>query len=737
MRALRIILLALAFNSLNVHAANDGRNLAVTAGSAKRVALVIGNDRYQHVDPLKNAVSDARAMAAALQKAGFTVTFKSNSDLSTMKQAVRLFKSNLSGGDEAVFFYAGHGVQLGNTNYLLPVDISGDSEDQVKDDAILLQRLLDDLQDQKVKFALAIVDACRDNPFKSFGRNIGGSRGLAPTSAANGQMIIFSAGSGQRALDNLGNKDHDKNGLFTRVFLQEMQKPGLEIHQVVRNVRNRVWQMAKNVNGDQVPSIYDQVIGDFYFFGSSTKVTSDTSINLNPREPIQIANSESKPSTSEQPIRPTIPIEHENIIPPIQTTGDPKAVEWRDQAIKSANSSDWTEAIRKASVAISLDPGLASAHVVRCWAYLEKNFLDEATSDCEAALSIEPNNIYALNNRGAIRKRQGRIEEALVDYERACKGTLDLACENFKQIQGYSPKDPSPFIQKQLSEADVKFTQKNWDAVIQITSKVLSIDPDKIDAYIYRSRAFKKKGIKQESANDIEEAIRRTTSIITLKPGLASPYVNRSWAYLEQGSLDEAISDCNTVLSIEPNNVNALNNRGVANERQGRIDIALTDYEQACVGSYQLACENFKLLRGYYPKDKNVYIQQQIDEAEAKFAQKNWKDVISITSKVISLAPEKFVAYIDRSAAYSNLGQLQQAFDDVDVAIKLNPDAGAAYNNRGYVNQLMKKPHQAILDYEIACNLNYELGCTNYKNMTGTTFEKKSSVQQFFQKLLQ
>ena len=259
-----------------VQAANDARNLKVT-GAGKRVALLIGNDRYGSVPALKNAVADARSMAAALERAGFAVTLKTDANLAAMKLAVRQFKAQLSGGDEAVFFYSGHGVQLGAANYLLPVDITSDNEEQVKDDAIPLQRLLDDLQDQKVKFALAIIDACRDNPFKGHGRNIGGTRGLAPTSAANGQMVIFSAGAGQQALDKLGNNDRDKNGVFTRVFLQEMQKPGVEVHQVLRNVRSRVVAMAKSINHDQMPALYDQVEGDFHFYrdaGDGTQIAS-------------------------------------------------------------------------------------------------------------------------------------------------------------------------------------------------------------------------------------------------------------------------------------------------------------------------------------------------------------------------------------------------------------------------------------------------------------------------------
>ena len=109
-----------------------------------------------------------------------------------------------------------------------------------------------------------MIDACRDNPFKSSGRAIGG-RGLAPTTAATGQMVIFSAGTGQQALDKLGNTDKNKNGLFTRVFVQEMQKPNLSVDRVIKNVRNKVAELAKTVGHEQVPAIYDQVLGDFYF----------------------------------------------------------------------------------------------------------------------------------------------------------------------------------------------------------------------------------------------------------------------------------------------------------------------------------------------------------------------------------------------------------------------------------------------------------------------------------------
>lgn len=245
-----------------VHAA-DGRNLAVQS-SGRRVALVIGNDAYRAVPELNNARADARAIAGALERVGFQVTLKLDTDLGTLKSALRNFKAQVGGGDEALFFYSGHGVQLGATNYLLPIDIKGDSEDQVKDDAVPLQRVLDDLQEQKARFTLAIIDACRNNPFKTTGRAIGG-RGLAPTTAATGQMVLYSAGTGQQALDRLGNKDGDPNGVFTRVFLREMNRPGVPVSEVLRNVREQVVDLARSVGHEQVPALYDQSLGRFYF----------------------------------------------------------------------------------------------------------------------------------------------------------------------------------------------------------------------------------------------------------------------------------------------------------------------------------------------------------------------------------------------------------------------------------------------------------------------------------------
>jgi len=250
--------------ALATQKANEKQEFIPIRAYSNRKALVIGNDKYRKIKPLDNAVEDARSIANNLSDFGYQVSLKTNLNQSEMKLAIRNFKALVQGGDEVLFFFAGHGVQLGTSNFLLPTDILGENEEEVKDEAIALQKILDDMNEKKAVFTLAMIDACRDNPFRVAGRAIGG-RGLAPTSAASGQMIIFSAGVGQQALDKVGPNDKSKNGLFTRIFMEEMQKPGVPVDRIMKAVRSRVVSVARSVNHDQVPAIYDQAVGDFYF----------------------------------------------------------------------------------------------------------------------------------------------------------------------------------------------------------------------------------------------------------------------------------------------------------------------------------------------------------------------------------------------------------------------------------------------------------------------------------------
>jgi len=236
----------------------DDKNLSIS----KR-ALVIGNDSYVVLPKLKNGREDARAVADLFSKLGYTVSLRLDLSMKQMQFEFRNFKRSGSAGDEIVIFFAGHGVQISGINYLLPIDSVAQNEDEVRDDSMSLQRIVDDAVESKARLALFILDACRDNPFKVPGRSIGGARGLAAASPATGQMIVFSAGVGQQALDNLGPRDTEKGSVFTRTLVKEALRRDLTVDQVIRNVRREVVRLAKSIGHDQVPAVYDQLVGDY------------------------------------------------------------------------------------------------------------------------------------------------------------------------------------------------------------------------------------------------------------------------------------------------------------------------------------------------------------------------------------------------------------------------------------------------------------------------------------------
>lgn len=242
-------------------------NVGFALSAERRVALVIGNNEYQSIPKLETAVNDAQAVGKELAKIGFEVTSLSNVSQKKMNLAVSEFAQKVSGGGVGIFFFAGHGLQINNQNFLLPVDMDMPKDlSYVDDQAVSLSRVQDKLADAKAKFSLLVVDACRDNPLpKVAGRSLGGTRGLAQPSSPNGQIVLFSAGANQKALDKLSDNDKNPNGLFTREFLPMISTPGLSAADALKKVRSAVTSKAKGIGHEQNPALYDQTDGDFYF----------------------------------------------------------------------------------------------------------------------------------------------------------------------------------------------------------------------------------------------------------------------------------------------------------------------------------------------------------------------------------------------------------------------------------------------------------------------------------------
>ncbi len=228
-----------------------------TGSSAyRRLALVIGNANYADPDfVLQNPVNDANDLATALEEVGFEVEKRTDADLPTMERAIASFTSRVEPGDVALFYYSGHGLQIADENYMMPVDFDATDEIDAKFDSYSASRLQERLEAAGSRLNIIILDACRNNPFRP---DRGGSRGLAPMNTGRGTFIAFATAQGKVADDNR----EGRNGLFTQHLLEALEEPGLDLNAVFDKVRRRVYAASKR---RQLPWSSSSVIGEFYF----------------------------------------------------------------------------------------------------------------------------------------------------------------------------------------------------------------------------------------------------------------------------------------------------------------------------------------------------------------------------------------------------------------------------------------------------------------------------------------
>jgi len=219
-----------------------------------RIALVIGNGKYKSA-PLKNPIKDAADMADALKKLGFSVTLKTNANQRTMERTIRNFGKKLRKGGVGLFYYAGHGLQVHGSNYLIPIGAEVESEGDVKYEAVDAGLVLAKMEDAGNDLNIIILDACRDNPFARSFRS--GSKGLAKMDAPTGSFLAYATAPGSVAEDGV-----DRNGLYTSKLLEHMMTPGLTIERIFKSVRIAVMQESED---RQVPWESSSLTGDFYF----------------------------------------------------------------------------------------------------------------------------------------------------------------------------------------------------------------------------------------------------------------------------------------------------------------------------------------------------------------------------------------------------------------------------------------------------------------------------------------
>jgi hypothetical protein len=225
----------------------------VSSGHAqsRRVALLIGNSAYQSVPALPNPINDAIDVGSALERLGFTVKRMTNARFDDIRRALIDFGQQARGAEMAVVFFSGHGMETGGENWLIPVDAKLNTDLDIENETIGLKAVTRTVSNA-TKLGLVILDACRNNPFaaKMQRTNITRSvdRGFTRVEPAENVLVAYAARDGTTASDGRG-----RNSPFTTALLNNLEKPGLEITFLFRNVRDEVMAATRR---EQQPFLY-------------------------------------------------------------------------------------------------------------------------------------------------------------------------------------------------------------------------------------------------------------------------------------------------------------------------------------------------------------------------------------------------------------------------------------------------------------------------------------------------
>jgi len=240
--------------------------------AADRVALVIGNAKYENAAVLGNTISDATAIGSTLQRLGFEVTLERDQSIAALRETLGAFRRKAASAEVAVVFYAGHGIEVDKTNYLIPTDAKLSTDADIEFEAIPLDLVMRAVEGAS-RLKLVLLDACRDNPFaismkrESASRSIG--RGLARVEPSAETLVAFAAREGTTASDGTSGE----HSPYTQALLKYLEEPNLEINLLFRKVRDAVLAAT---NGAQEPFTYGSLSSrEFYFITTDSQGGSE------------------------------------------------------------------------------------------------------------------------------------------------------------------------------------------------------------------------------------------------------------------------------------------------------------------------------------------------------------------------------------------------------------------------------------------------------------------------------
>ena len=457
MKTRLLVLISLVFSVIS------GWSGASADDAGKRVALVIGNAKYPDADsPLKEPIADTRAMADELKRSKFDVVQGENLGRDAMQKAIDNLYSRIKPGSVVMVFFSGFGIQSGRQTFMIPVDGQLWTEADVRRDGFSLDNMLDEINSRGAGVKIAILDASRRNPFERRFRSY--SAGLAPATAPQGSLVMYSAAPGSVVPD--ATSDHS---LFVNELLKEIRVPGLTAEEALNRTRKGVSLASQ---GDQVPWFSSSLAEEFSFgpgpVDNTAISTSKSQANqTSPTQPSdsKVASIDPPPAVKPTVSAPTIPdlpkpntstpaptvanttptqvtpplpqVAPSQVATPVVTppqvpapqvtmppqvstpTPSPQPVQQQDPKLAALQNDP---AIRDQTQLISNNPSDENAYYKRGQIYASKGAYGAALNDFDQAIMLNPRDFEALNNRCWVRTIVGELQSALKD----CNDALSL-----------------------------------------------------------------------------------------------------------------------------------------------------------------------------------------------------------------------------------------------------------------------------------------------------------------------
>ena len=659
------------------------------ASAEKRLALSVGIDAYDNLPAdaqLKKAVNDARAVSAAFSDLGFDVTVEENVPKLAFTRAWTQFLNRLQPGDTAALFFAGHGAVIGGLNYLWPRDVPKvvRGEDKVLAAAsIRFNDLMDELQDKKVRVALFIIDACRDNPFRdSRGRSyVGGTRGLVAVDPARGIFVMYSAGVREQALDELSGADKDANSPYTRTLLPLLRTPGLSLPEIARRVRSQVAALSLQAKPphEQTPAYYDNLLGDFLLKPGAAPepkpvVVPQPQLSETERAWAAIKDTTNIPALEayrqhygkDNPVYDRLAAARIEDLKRQQVALLKAEEQDRKRVEDDKKEEDRKESERQRQAALKAEEDRKRADEAKAYynsgaSSLDKRDYDRAIADFTKAIEINPKDGDAYGFRG-------------LAYTR--KDNYDLAIADFTKVIEINPKDGDAYRARGIAYG----RKDNYDRAIADFTKAIEINPKDGDAYGFRGLAYTRK-------DNYDLAIADFTKVIEINPQEGQAYRERGIAYGRKDNYDRAIADFTKAIEINPKDRHAYGFRGVAYTRKDNYDLAIADFTKVIEIN---------------PQDGYAYRER----GSAYYMKSSYDRAVADLTKAIEINAKDGHAYRERGNAYTWKNNYDRAIADFTKAIEINPQDGDAYRGRGDAHTWKDKSDRAIADYTKAIEIN-------------------------------